>query len=238
MGFVIQPQPWDSELVGFPVGRLLGFHIEEAELRSIRCSAWHDGWRLLYWSVDPDDTISNRSAQGVGALLADRKVRFVQDVASKAHALPTTVQPTQTLTPRLLDLAWESGHQSRFRLDPGFAPGTYEQLYEQWIRNSLSGEKGQLVLQYHATPTAEATGLLTLEKRSGRADIGLLAVHSSARRQGIGRQLLQAARYYARAWQLPQMQVVTQRANQEAFEFYQHEGFQLEHEEHVYHMWL
>lgn len=238
MNFAIEHQAWDSKLMGFPVGRLVGFRLSEAELRPILCGAQQEGWRLLYWSVDPDDSISNRSARDAKAFLADRKVRFVHDVLLRPQPLPPTIVPAQTLTPRLLELAWQSGHQSRFRLDPGFAPGVYEQLYEQWLRNSLSGEKARLVLQHPAAPDAEATGLVTLEVRPGRADIGLLAVHSSARRQGIGRQLVQAARHYARAWQLPQLQVVTQRANQEAFEFYQKEGFRLEHEEMVYHFWL
>ncbi|QJX45986.1 GNAT family N-acetyltransferase [Hymenobacter taeanensis] len=238
MNSIIEPLAWDSRFLGFPVGRLISLNMPEQQLRSTICGAWQEGWRLLYWAVDPDDKTSNQSAQVVGAVLADQKVRFVLDVELTAQPLPPAIQAATTLTPALHELAQQSGMHSRFRLDPHFAPGVYERLYREWIEKSIQGERARIVLQYQPTPTANATGLLTLGVRPGRADIGLLAVDAGMRRQGIGHQLIQGAKHYAAAWYLPQLQVVTQRANTSAYQFYESEGFRLEHEELIYHLWL
>lgn len=238
MNSVIQPLAWDSRFLGFPVGRLLALNMQEQQLRSTLCEAWQEGWRLLYWAVDPDDKASNQSARAVQAFLADRKVRFVLDVGLAPQPLPPSIQVANALTPALEELAQQSGLHSRFKVDPRFAPGVYERLYSEWIEKSLSGERARVVLQHQLAPSAEATGLLTLDARPGRADIGLLAVHTTMRRQGIGHELIQAAKHYAAAWQLPQLQVVTQRANTQAYQFYESQGFRLEHEELIYHLWL
>ena len=64
----------------------------------------------------------------------------------------------------------------------------------------------------------------------------LLAV--AARRQGIGQQLVEAARQKAHHWGCPTLQVVTQRDNEPACRFYAQCGFELVREEHIYHLWL
>lgn len=233
----ILPLPWDSQFFGFPVGRLRAYHLTEPELRQTLRQAREDGWRLLYWLVDPTDEQSAASARAVRAQLTDRKARFARSVPEAAPAVAAAVWPAAELTPRLIDLAIQSAHYSRFRLDPGFRAGMYERLYEHWVRSSISGQLARQVLIYQPTEP-EATGLITLGYQPTHATIGLLAVHQGHRGQGIGTRLVEAALHYARAWLVPRIQVTTQLDNDGACRFYVREGFVQEHEEHVYHLWL
>lgn len=234
----ILPLPWDSQFFGFPVGRLQAQALPEAELRQVVRQARQEAWRLLYWFVDPADEQSAASAGAVGARLVDRKVRFGRAVPEVIPALPSHIVPTPAVTANLISLAIQSAHYSRFRLDPNFAAGTYERLYESWIRGSVAGQLARQVLTSYPPSAPEPLGLITLGYEPTHVTIGLLAVQAGQRGKGIGRELVEAALHYAHAWQVPHLQVATQLDNEGACRFYQREGFVPEHEEHVYHIWL
>ncbi|MFD2787458.1 GNAT family N-acetyltransferase [Hymenobacter rubripertinctus] len=236
--YAIQPLTWDSQFFGFPVGHLRGANVSEIQLRALIAEAREQGWRLLYWFVEPSDEASAASAQTLRIRLTDRKARFVKKLAAGPQVMSAHVCPTEELTPRLLELARQSGHYSRFRLDPAFQAGLYERLYDHWIRRSISGQLARQTLIYQPIGEREATGLLTLDYQPTHATIGLLAVQEERRSQGIGQQLLNAALYYAHAWNLPEIHVTTQLDNEGACRFYERQGFCRVHEEHVYHVWL
>jgi dTDP-4-amino-4,6-dideoxy-D-galactose acyltransferase len=134
-------------------------------------------------------------------------------------------------------LAWQSGEYSRFRLDSRFATTVMRDMYTIWLRNSLTGSMARQVMRWRDAAGQEV-GLLTLGEKNGRADIGLLAVDASMRGQGVGQQLVAAAVAQAAAWGYAELQVVTQWDNTLACRFYEKCGFQLVHEEHIYHCWL
>ncbi|AHJ99017.1 GNAT family N-acetyltransferase [Hymenobacter swuensis] len=234
----VQSLPWDSQFFGFPVGRLKGKRFTEAQLREVIRLAREEGWRLVYWFVEPTDTVSAASARALRLHLTDRKARFARPTPETPPAVSSHVLPTDELTPRLLELARQSGHHSRFRVDPVFQAGVYERLYEHWIRSSVTGQTARQVLIYQPVTQPNALGLITLGYQTTHASIGLLAVQQGHRSQGIGKHLLNAAMHYAHAWQLPEIQVTTQLDNHGACRFYEREGFERIHEEHVYHLWL
>ncbi|RPD50127.1 GNAT family N-acetyltransferase [Hymenobacter sediminis] len=234
----IQPLHWDTQFFGFPVGRLQASAVSEPELQQVVQQARHDKWRLLYWFLDPADVQSTASARAVGASLLDRKVRFGRAVPETAPQIPAYVLPTPSVTPNLVDLAIQSAHYSRFRLDLNFPAGTYERLYENWIRGSVDGQLARKVLASYPPSAPEPLGLITLGYQPTHITIGLLAVQEGHRGKGIGRKLVEAGLHYAHTWQVPRIQVTTQLDNEGACRFYLREGFVQEHEEHVYHIWL
>ena len=234
----IQSLAWDSQFFGFPVGRLRARGFSEAHLREVIREARTEGWRLLYWVVEPTDTASAASARAVRIPLTDRKAHFIKRLEPGPYTISPHVWPTDELTPRLLELARQSDHYSRFRLDPGFQAGLYERLYDHWIRQSVAGQLARQTLVYQPLSESAATGLVTLGYHATHTSIGLLAVQEEQRGQGIGQQLLEAAYYYTHIWNLPEIQVTTQLDNQGACRFYEREGLRRVHEEHVYHVWL
>ena len=239
----VQPLEWDSNFLAFPVGRLAVQQVSAACLATIVAQSRQTGMRLIYLVVDPADAGTAAVAIQAGAWLADRKVTFARATNTPLAPIQATVAgsgtvfSTTTFTPQLEQLAWQSGAFSRFRLDAQFAPHVFTDLYTQWLHASLASEISRLVLAY-ALPTGEEVGLLTLGEQDSKAHIGLLAVTTSARRQGIGHLLVEAARQQAYRWACPTLQVVTQRANKLACRFYAQCGFELVREEHIYHLWL
>lgn len=235
----LTPLPWDSQLFGLPVARLVSTGLDQAAIAALLTVARAQGIRLLYWLAEPTDTVTAAAAAAARARLLDRKATFVQPLADDAAPeLPAAdVHEAARVTPALLALARQSGAHSRFRLDAQLPPGAFEQLYDNWLRNSLRGELARLVLTTRSADGPE-TGLLTLGLKDGRADIGLLAVDAAARGQGLGRRLVGEARRHARRWGCQEWQVVTQLANAGACRFYEQCGFRLARVEHVYHLWL
>ena len=236
----IEPLAWDSDFLGFGVGRVSLESPAAGLLETLLTQARHAGLRLLYLTVSPGDLAGNAAALEAGAALVDRKTTFAMPVAAaEARAvLPAAIHSASVPVPGLAQLALQSGEYSRFRLDSNFAPGTYERLYRQWLRNSLGRTLAREVVVYQTAPTAPALGLLTLGVKPNRADIGLLAVAAGSRRLGVGRQLVAAARQLTAAWGLPALQVVTQLDNQPACAFYLRMGFAVQQVEHIYHLWL
>jgi len=236
---LLQPLPWDSNFLGFPVGRLVLTEQPEAAITAALADARQADYRLLYLVADPADTVAARVAQAAGAWLADRKVTFVMPLLPSRAGQPVAaaIGTAVDFSPQLEGLAWQSGEYSRFKLDAHFSPDVFRGLYSQWLRNSLSGAIARRVLVWQA-PDGQELGLLTLGEKNGRADIGLLAVDAAARGQHVGRHLVAAAQAQASDWGYSELQVVTQGDNGPACRFYEKCGFELTHEEHIYHLWL
>lgn len=235
----LQPLPWDSDFLGLPVARLLATGLTPAALVAALEAARQSGVRLLYLIAAPDDDGAAAVAHRAGAWLADRKVTFAMPLpALTGSGVPTkSISLTTNYTPQLESLAWQSAEYSRFRLDPRFDAAVYKRMYSLWLRNSLAGVLARQVLVWH-NGEGQELGLLTLGEKNGRANIGLLAVDSTARGQRVGQQLIAAAVAQATAWGHTELQVVTQRANEPAYSFYQKCGFKPVHEEHIYHLWF
>jgi dTDP-4-amino-4,6-dideoxy-D-galactose acyltransferase len=231
----VQVLEWDSDFFGFGVCRIeagktacLEVAVEDARKR---------GMKLLYWFVDPTDKAAPEAATAVGARLVDRKVTYLHDLTDMGEP---TLNPHLTraidVTPQLRTLAIESGHYSRFKVDPGFAPGAFDQMYDIWLERSVKGMIAREVLVYK--DSSHELGFVTLGVKNGRANIGLIAVDSNSRCKGIGAHLLKAAFLRAKEWGLSEITVVTQQDNIGACRFYERYGFVAETVEHIYHIWL
>jgi dTDP-4-amino-4,6-dideoxy-D-galactose acyltransferase len=202
----------------------------------------NQGIRLIYLVADPADIETAAAMRQVGVRLSDRKVTFVRGTAPALPALAagwdlTCVVPVAAYTPRLEQLAWESGQFSRFRTDDKFEPHIFASMYSHWLRASVNGELAQAVFTY-LSPASLELGMLTLGQQEGRASIGLLAVDAEVRGHGLGQQLVEVARQQSLHWGCTQLRVVTQRDNELACRFYSRCGFEVEQEQHIYHLWL
>ena len=234
----IQPLAWDTEFFGFAVGRLVAAQLARPELEHLLHEARQAGYWVLYWSVAPDDAVSAGSAAAVGAVLADRKIRLRLPVpAGQGVQLPPGIRPTTEFSPALQRLAPQAGESSRFQVDAQFGPEAYQRLYREWLRRSVAGELAREVLVYQPQLEEPAEGFLTLAEKNNRVEMVLMAVDAARRGQGMGAAFIEAARCRAAAWGHSAVQLVTQATNP-ACRLYARQGFEMEHEEHVYHLWL
>jgi dTDP-4-amino-4,6-dideoxy-D-galactose acyltransferase len=228
---------WDSEFLGYAVGRIEAGKGAEKQLPELLAQARDARYRLLYILVHPTDVASQEEAQRLGAVLVDRKVTFVQALGpARETVAEPDIREAHEMSCQLRSLALQSGEYSRFRRDANFDRHVFEQLYTKWIENSLTGELARSVLVFQ--PAETALGVLTLGLKQGRADIGMLAVDETARGARIGPRLITVAKQRARAWGVAEVQVVTQLENEGACRFYEKCGFQQERVDYIYHLWL
>ena len=230
---------WDSEWLDFPVARFAaGPRCAAAEVRAAVAQARAAGIRLLYLVLEPGNAPAAAAALASGAWLVDSKRTYQQPLPT--GPLPTApsginLTLSTTDTPELWQLAVQSGEYSRFRRDARIGPDAFEELYGQWLRRSLA--QG-LVWSAALANDPRPVGMLAFDASATYASIELLAVTPAARRHGIGRQLVQAARRAALRHGFSTLQVVTQELNQPACRFYERCGFELRRVEHIYHLWL
>lgn len=228
---------WDSGVFGMPVARVKVARDAQA-LKAAIDGARRTGVRLIYLLTESSDIA--RVAGGMGATLVSERVTFSRSVISLektrlANAVPVETWSDRTATPELIQLARDAGRYSRFYLDPRIPRDIFERIYDAWITNSLNGRIAEEVMV--TRDSSSVTGLVTVGTKSGRADIGLLAVRAEARGRGLGRRLVEASLDWAAKRQLAESQVVTQRANVEACRLYESCGYTIERAEHVFHFW-
>lgn len=230
---------WDTNFFGIPTARICPPVMLPEELESTLDTLRKNGIQLVYWSSDaPMDEAIVRSW---GGCLVDRKTTyliFLKDVEPYLSAAPPNVVPYE---PRMdagpfMTLAIQSGHHSRFAVDPRFPKEKFEQLYKHWMSRSLKKEMAMEVL---AVLEDEAVvGMVTLRETEKRGDIGLIAVHSEYRGRGYGIRLVRAAQRWFFDHGYAYAQVVTQADNVPACRLYEKCGYSIEKKKFFYHFWI
>ncbi len=228
--------PWDSEWLGFPVARVLDPDLTERELMRSLALLRERKTRLVYWNTHSEGAAV---AAPAGGSLVDHKTTFALVELSAARQMQHEVEAFQGKKPDpdLLCLALESGHLSRFHTDPRIPVGAADELYRRWLFNALGDDPDQEALVIRDV-SGRIQGMITLSQRSDRAQIELIAVAGSARGQGLGRSLVEAAIDWTQTRALPELRVVTQGANLPACRLYESCGFRHRKVEDVYHFWL
>ncbi len=131
---------------------------------------------------------------------------------------------------QLLELAYLSGHESRFKKDSFFCQQAFKGLYKKWLDKNIN-EPEQRVLVF--VENQNLAGFVSYESTSSEALIHLIAVDSGYQGRGIGRKLMQAVE---NKLTLPAtLSVPTQKTNEIAVRFYENYGFRLKQTVYIYH---
>ena len=178
----IQKLDWDSKFFGRRIGRLqvdcLGRELPEIP----------SGFDLIYVETACENNccapVSHPKWYDAG-----RKLTFTT-ATDDGNEDPSIKQLT-TRSPELQKLAWLSGHQSRYRLDPNFTDEEYRRLYTRWVDACLGGQWNATILGIERH--GELAGFVTVESLTDHARIGLIAVHSDHQGQGLSGRLILAA---------------------------------------------
>lgn len=226
----ISPVIWDSEFFGLKIGK-----VDSSEFNKADFDSQKNNFDLIYLFEDPASAL-NEEILKANAILVDEKKTYVKQLNEKI-AIDKHIHVYTSLTPNenLIALSLQSGIYSRFKLDKNFAPGAYEKLYGEWIKNSCDKSMSLCVLVYGNENDAE--GFITVAERNGDAQIGLIAVDDQSRGKGIGKKLIAAAEYTAENYNFDSLKVVTQGANKDACKLYEKCGFTLDHAINIYHYW-
>ncbi len=233
----IQLLDWDTNFFGYKVGKLYLPKDREIDPNLLSPSDFD----LVY--IFTEQLIDDERIKLMNARLCDIKIEFIKNIEATLNVLPLSetisnevieIKPIKKLTDNLLHLVLESGVYSRFKLDKNFINNEFERLYKAWIEKALIDKDAKVLGAYM---NDNLVGFVSLSLKAGVADIGLIAVHEKARGKRIGKRLLQAAYAYAQQHQSEALTVVTQENNNQAMQFYQNNGFKINHKNYIYHLW-
>ena len=231
---------WDSDFFGFTVGRLSGQVTAGDDLAQALTRGVADGIRLTYGHCKHGDEAAAASCLLQGGRRVDTKCTYVLLLAGLS-APPAAPEPDRALAShpcdrrRVRSLAWKSAQYSRFRVDPDMPARAWRRLYTAWAHNSLNGQFADAVLVERRH--GGVVGMVSVSVRQGRGSIGLLAVDTHHRGQGLGQRLLEAACRYCISAGCGTLEVVTQGDNLAACGLYERAGYALADAQAVFHFW-
>lgn len=219
--------PFDSELFGYPVGR-----VEMAAETSAPYPAEvkaRSPFRLTY-------LFSPIELSHWGNYLVDIKQTYGREVAQIEKITVPVVAFDGANTSKLFELGLASGQFSRFATDPHFKNNEFEKLYEIWMERSLSGELADRILT--AKIDGRVAGMVTVRFLPNHmAKIGLIAVDEHFRGKGVGRSLVLAAYQAGFENGARVLEVDTQGQNEPACALYKACNMALLRTVYVYHLW-
>src|SRR3990167_138529 len=111
----IQLLPWDSEILGISVAKILPTRMDSQSLKDILFHLRSQGIHLVYWASDSTDLASQAAAEAHQGLLVDHKVTYLIQLPVQA-SISEEIQPYPNTFPssELEELALQSGLYSRF----------------------------------------------------------------------------------------------------------------------------
>src|SRR5574341_1134643 len=216
---------WDTTFFGFRVARVETDTLTPTRVNLIDDWCLRNQIRCLYFLSRSDDAPTTRLAEDNGYHLADIRLTLEYRLAlgrpSMSEIVTRLAHPSDI--PVLQTIARASYEHTRFFNDPNFPRHLCSALYEAWIAQSCSGNSDTVLL---AEINGEVAGYISChyDKDAAVGKIGLMAVKTEARRQGLGQALV----WRAMDWFMdkgPQViSVVTQGRNLTAQRLYQRCG--------------
>ncbi len=221
---------WDTDFFGYKIGKVLINSISiDYDLLT------KNDYKLLYLFSNeaiPDDIVKKNNL-----FLADEKIDLslqVSKINFNGFQNKNIVELTE-LDNNLLNLTYQSGHLSRFKIDPNFKNNEFEKLYAAWIEQSITHKNAEKVIGFLVNN--EVVGFVTIGLKNNAYDIGLIAVDEAYRSLKIGKQLLAYVLNYAISKKIDTVTVTTQKQNQGALKFYINNGFSINKTTYIYHLW-
>lgn len=195
---IITPDPWLSEFFGRPI---------------------------IQAKVSATDGERSAALQRQGFHFVEGEVTFILPFANFPQKMTAcrTIDTAETADITELEEIFGSAFvHSRFRA-PWFSAEENQRFYRTWIRHAVHGEFDDLCLISRAD-NGRVQGGISLRLNGGPVKVGLLAVDSAFRRQGVAKRLLWAAVVWGRQQGAESLEITTQIGNLEAINTYQKLG--------------
>lgn len=221
---------WDTDFFGYKVGKLLlnDNNLDENLLIN-------NDFKLIYLFCN--EPLSEDLVKKHNLFLSDEKIDLITNVSNltfnkfeNENLFELTI-----LDDNLLDLTFQSGHFSRFKIDSNFKNNEFETLYTAWIEQSISHKNADKVIGFSINN--KVVGFITFVLKNNMFDIGLIAVNEQHRSLKIGKQLLAYVFNYSVSKNVEFVTVTTQNKNQGALNFYLKNGFSINKTTYIYHLW-
>lgn len=242
---------WESGHFGLSAAQVVDGELAEAALAEALHLARRQGVQLAVWPAHGDRELSEQFLHAFHGALVDRKLTYTRSLTTNAFDMQLPEQPGLPVVEfsaavpsvPLVELALAAGGFSRFRIDAMIPHDKFASMYRLWIERSVKRELADVVLvaplhQCDVSTEAPLAAMVTISQTAEQATIGLIAVASAARGQGVGSTLMRAAHHWMREHGANEARVVTQRVNLPACRLYERSGYQISNVQTYYHFWL
>jgi len=221
---------WDSNFFGFETGKIHLTKTIEAKIES------SNPYKLIYLFSDNfiNEEILQKKFKNREVYFVDEKRTYKKSIAfNLIEDKNVCMYSSNRIEHNLLNLTYQSGAFSRFKIDENIDITVFKKLYRLWIENTLTDSDSEIIAYYL---NKELVGFVTLDFKS-EAKIGLIAVDENKRSNNIGTKLIKYLENRAYKKNLKNLSVVTQGKNLAACNFYENYGFKLDTTSFVYHIW-
>lgn len=232
----IQELAWDSEFFGYKVGKVDLQNLTQNQDFELD----RQDYKLIYIFSNPNNKALEEKIKALGAKFLDRKTEYKLDLRKiKPKILQNDEISFKFLTEEnykldLINLAYESGRNSRFKLDPNLDNEEFKKLYDIWLLNSLKKEIAfdTIGMFYNNN----LIGFITLGLKHNEANIGLLSIDSNYQNRGLGGLLLSFCFDYLKNKNFNFVYVTTQGLSLQATKFYEKNDFKILNQVDIYHL--
>ena len=226
---------WDSNFFNIKVGRIKN-NSGSVQFENVLSELKILGIELSYYSTPSLLNNLESTSDFYEFNLVDKKTTFIKKIEKiSTHNKFVSIYDLDYPEDKLINLAIQSGIYSRFNIDKKIDQIKFEELYKEWMINSVNKKLAKEVLTYKTKGVIE--GFVTLGEKLGVADIGIIAVDEYSRGKGIGKILMSAAENWFANNHYNQIQVVTQGDNLPACKLYEATGYKIKKVEYFYHLW-
>lgn len=188
--------PWDS--------RHFGWRIARATVNRLNQSTWRelDSWRrsneidCLYFMAEAADKASIRQALRLGFDLVETRLAFQRNYKKAPPVMPAADGFSLRLAKsadleQLASITKGAFSLSRFYADRCFDKEKVEQMYQIWIRKSVTGDFDDAVIVAEAASELLGYATCRLNHLPSVGRIGLICVDESFQGRGVGLTLKQ-----------------------------------------------
>jgi len=228
---------WDSEFFGFKIGSIeFRNNFDFCYLHDVLKSS--GDYKCFYLYSDNPITEENLRLLSIDRyLLADIKLTYQKTLENIINSDFSSISEYsfEYDINQLYELGIQSGHTSRFCIDPLFNP-YFEDMYKLWVDNSVSKKIADRVFIYKNFDL-RPIGMVTCKIKDEIGQIGLIATDSHIRGKGIGTALLKRVENYYQTNSIKISHIITQKGNIQACSFYEKNGYRVIEKKFIYHLW-
>ena len=241
----------DSDIFGFPTGRISDNSLTIEKLEYVFSQAAAANIRLLYWTVPsnhPEIGSLVEKAHSAGDFVQGKLIYCVEANSSLVSSIRAQLKENISIhefdgdapTPELLSMAIQAGLWSRFNCDKNISSAHFHMMYESWITNSVGKRAADVVLVacIGERLCQKFAGMVTVRSQHGKATIVLISVDSACRRRGVGKALMASAFEWALDRGFHSLTVATQVENLPARQLYETCGFVASETLQDFHFWI
>jgi dTDP-4-amino-4,6-dideoxy-D-galactose acyltransferase len=227
---------WDSAFFDFPIAFAVCDKVTLKDIDEIQkeLSAFEKALCYLI-SKEPASSGLHPNLYPMPAKVTYSKQLGISDKRDTIHPQIFLLGNQFEVGEELLQLAYLSSQNSRFKVDSNFSTKDFQRLYKEWLQKSLDREIADEFYVYRKDN--QFFGFLTLKFKVGISEIGLISVNQAYHGEGIGTKLIQAAISSSARNNCEKIIVSTQDINLQACAFYEKNNFSLEERAYFSHLW-